>query len=154
MGQMSNSFKLRSFPAFLLLFVIASGFDSLSPAYRLVGVWESEEENLQIQMFEDHGQFSGRMIYYKCSSDDIMRSTTDVENPNEKLRHRKLLGLTLITNLLYQGDGVWDDGKIYDPNSGRTFEARIQLLGNNTAMVRGYWKYRWLGRTMTFNRKQ
>jgi hypothetical protein len=34
-----------------------------------------------------------------------------------------------------------------------TYEARIQLTGLNTAVVRGYWKFKWLGRSMVFNRK-
>lgn len=138
----------------IVLLVMCMGFEHTAPAYRLVGIWESEEENLQIEMFEERGEFCGRMIFYKCSTDDIMRSTTDTENPDKHLRDRKLLGLKLITKLEYRGDGVWDGGKIYDPNSGRTFEARIQLNGQNTAFVRGYWKYRWIGRTMTFYRKR
>jgi uncharacterized protein (DUF2147 family) len=130
-----------------------TGFNKADPAYRLVGVWESEEKDLQIEMFEDNGKFAGRMIYFKCTSDEQMRMSKDTENPDKSLANRNLLGLKLVTKLLYQGKDVWDDGKIYDPNSGNTFEARIQLTGANTAVVRGYWKYRWFGRSMVFNRK-
>lgn len=135
----------------LSLFII-TGFDTTAPANRLIGVWESEEKNLQIQMFDDNGHFAGKMIYFKCSSDDIMRNSVDSENPDKALINRKLLGLKLVDKLSYQGDNVWDNGKIYDPNSGNTFEARIQLIGPNTAIVRGYWKFRWIGRSMVFNR--
>ena len=83
-----------------------------------------------------------------------MRTLTDSENPDRDLTKRNLLGLTLVTDLSYQGDNVWDDGKIYDPNSGRTFEARIQLTSHHDAIVRGYWKYRWIGRSMQFHRKK
>jgi uncharacterized protein (DUF2147 family) len=134
-----------------LLFAI-TGFEVNAPAKRLVGVWESEEKNLQIEMFEDHGRFAGRMIWFKCSSEAAMRNSVDSENPDKALVNRKLLGLKLVEKLAYQGDDVWSDGKIYDPNSGNTFEARIQLTGPNSAIVRGYWKFRWLGRSMTFNR--
>lgn len=119
----------------------------------VVGVWESEEKNLQIEMFKDGDQFAGRMIYFKCSSENVMRTSVDSENPNETLRDRKLLGMKLVYRLAYRGQGVWDNGKIYDPNSGRTFEARIRLTGPHTAIVRGYWKYKWIGRSMVFNRK-
>jgi uncharacterized protein (DUF2147 family) len=104
-------------------------------------------------MFENDGKFFGRMIYFKCSTDEVMRTLKDIENPDKDLIDRKLLGLTLVTELAYQGDNVWDDGKIYDPNSGRTFEARIQVTGPQSATVRGYWKYRWIGRSMVFHRK-
>lgn len=139
---------------FIFLLMITSSFNSARPGYQLVGVWESEAKNLQIEMFEKNGEFSGRMIYFKCSTDEIMRTCKDIENPDEDLTERNLLGLTLVTELAYQGDNVWDNGKIYDPNSGRTFEARIQLTSPRSAIVRGYWKYRWIGRSMVFHRKK
>lgn len=129
-----------------------TGFNTNIPANRVVGIWESEEKNLQIEMFEDNGQFAGRMIYFKCSSDHIMKTSRDTENPDKRLVHRKLLGLKLVEKLTYQGNNIWGAGKIYDPNSGKTFDARIQLTGPNTAIVRGYWKWKWFGRSMVFNR--
>ena len=147
--------KSACLPILLFVFFIGStSFNSAPPGYQLVGVWESEEKNLQIEMFEKDGEFSGRMIYFKCTTEDIMRTQKDIENPDKGLTKRNLLGLTLVTELAYQGDNVWDDGKIYDPNSGRTFEARIQLTGPQSAMVRGYWKFRWIGRSMVFHRKK
>ncbi|HTF27265.1 MAG TPA: DUF2147 domain-containing protein [Flavitalea sp.] len=134
------------------LFFLITGFTANTPANQVVGVWESEEKNLQIEMFEDDGDFAGRMIYFKCSSDSVMQTSRDTENPDRKYTDRKLLGLKLVEKLSYQGDNVWDNGKIYDPNSGNTYEARIQLTGPNTAIVRGYWKFRWFGRSMVFNR--
>jgi|SRR5688572_31737899 len=146
--------KLRGFSVLFLLFILLAGFNSHDEARKLVGIWESEEKNLQIEMFEDDSGFAGRMIYFKCSSDEIMRTSKDTENPDKHLTNRNLLGLKLVTSLEYQGNGVWDDGKIYDPNSGNTYEARIQLTGPNSAIVRGYWMHRWFGRSMVFNRKQ
>ena len=150
---MQRVVNLASFPIFLLAFVAITGLKGVSSSHRIVGIWESEEKDLQIEMFEDNGQFAGKMIYFKCSSEEIMQTCTDLENPNENLTGRKLLGLKLVTKLEYKGTNVWDDGEIYDPNSGRIFDARIKLSSPNTAIVRGYWKYRWLGRSMVFNRK-
>jgi uncharacterized protein (DUF2147 family) len=145
--------KLLCFPVFVFSFLAITGFKYPHSAHRLIGIWESDEKDLQIEMFEDNGRFAGKMIYFKCASDDIMRSCTDSENPDESLTTRKLLGLKLVTLLSYEGESIWGNGKIYDPNSGHTFDARIQLTGENTAIVRGYWKYRWIGRSMVFNRK-
>jgi uncharacterized protein (DUF2147 family) len=148
---------MKSACLFIVLFVfsiVLSSFNIPRPAYQLVGVWESEAKNLQIEMFENDGEFFGRMIYFKCSTDEIMRTKKDIENPDKHLTARNLLGLMLVTDLAYQGDNIWDEGKIYDPNSGHTFEARIQLTGPQTATVRGYWKYRWIGRSMVFHRKE
>jgi uncharacterized protein (DUF2147 family) len=147
-----GSLKLAHIPIISFFLLLTTGLTVPEPSHRIVGVWESEEKNLQIEMFEDNGHFAGRMIYFKCSSDSIMQTSTDIENPDKRLTGRRLLGLKLVTKLSYQGKGVWDDGKIYDPNTGYTFETRIHLTGPNTAIVRGYWKYRWFGRSMAFNR--
>lgn len=147
-----NRFKLPLLFISLCLFFLITGFNAKIPANQVVGIWESEEKNLQIEMFEDNGHFAGRMIYFKCSSDSVMRSLEDSENPDKRHVGRKLLGLKLVEELSYQGDNVWGNGKIYDTNSGYTWDARIQLTGPNTAIVRGYWKFRWIGRSMVFNR--
>jgi uncharacterized protein (DUF2147 family) len=136
----------------LFLFFILTGFDTAIPANRLIGVWESEEKNLRMEMFEDNGSFAGKMIWFQCSSETIMRESRDTENPDNRLVGRKLLGLKLLEKLSYQGNDVWSSGKIYDPNSGNTYEARIHLTSPNTAIVRGYWKFKWFGRSMVFHR--
>lgn len=154
MNQRSNHRKPAFFALLFLALITITGFKAANPAQLLVGVWESEEKNLQIEMFEENGEYVGRMIYFKCSTDEVMRTCKDTENPDKNLTNRNLLGLKLVTNLHYQGNNTWDDGKIYDPNSGNTFEARIQLTSQNAAIVRGYWKFRWLGRSMVFHRIQ
>lgn len=93
------------------------------------------------------------MTYFQCATETIMRSRVDTENPDPRLVDRKLLGLKLVEKLTYEGDDVWGGGKIYDPNSGYTYEARIRLIDTNQVVVRGYWKFRWLGRSMVFNRR-
>ena len=137
----------------LFLCLLTTGFHVISPAERLVGVWESEEKNLLIQITKEEDLYVGTMTWFQCRTETIMQTTVDVENPDPKLTSRKLLGLKLVEKLSYEGDNVWGGGKIYDPNSGNTYDARIQLIDSNKAVVRGYWKFRWFGRSMVFNRK-
>ena len=82
----------------------------------------------------------------------MMFSYRDTENPNPKLTTRPLIGMNVVEKIYYKGDNVWGDGKIYDPNSGHTYDARITLPTPNTAIVRGYWKFRWIGRSIVFHR--
>ena len=137
----------------LFLCLGTTGFNLISPSERLIGVWESEEKNLLVQISREENHFVGTMTYFQCATETIMRSRVDSENPDPTLVDRKLLGLKLVEKLTYEGDNVWGGGKIYDPNSGHTYDARIQLTSSNTAVVRGYWKFRWIGRSMVFNRR-
>ena len=82
----------------------------------------------------------------------MMFSYRDTENPDPKLITRPLIGMKVVEKIFYQGDNIWGDGKIYDPNTGHTFDARITLTDPNTAVVRGYWKFRWIGRSIVFHR--
>jgi uncharacterized protein (DUF2147 family) len=137
----------------LFLCLGTTGFNVVSPDERLIGVWESEEKNLLVQISKEKDQFVGTMTYFQCPTETIMRTKVDSENPDPTLVSRKLLGLKLLEKLSYEGNNVWGGGEIYDPNSGRTYDARIQLTSSNTALVRGYWKFRWIGRSMVFNRR-
>lgn len=137
----------------IFLGIGTTGFNVISPADRLIGIWESEEKNLLIQISREGRHFVGTMTWFKCATETIMLTTVDSENPDARLVERKILGLKLVEKLSYEGDDVWGGGKIYDPNSGNTYEARIHLTGANTAIVRGYWQFRWFGRSMVFNRK-
>jgi uncharacterized protein (DUF2147 family) len=152
--QMIHSVKPFNPYALLLLLPLFCSMRAFDPDMEthLNGTWESEDKDLQIEMFEENGTFAGRMIFFKCSTEEVMKTSKDIENPDKTLRHRNLLGMKLVTQLTYRGNGLWDNGKIYDPNSGNTFDARITLTSPNTAVVRGFWKYRWLGRSMVFNR--
>ncbi|WP_160143967.1 DUF2147 domain-containing protein [Chryseolinea soli] len=138
----------------LFLSLGTTGINVMSPAERLIGVWESEEKNLLIKISKEGAHFVGTMTYYQCATETIMRSRVDIENPDPRLVSRKLLGLKLVEKLSYQGNDVWGGGKIYDPNSGKTYDARVQLTNSNTLVVRGYWRFRWLGRSMVFNRRE
>jgi uncharacterized protein (DUF2147 family) len=54
---------------------------------------------------------------------------------------------------VYKGDNVWDDGKIYDPKNGSTYDCTITMINNNTIEVRGYIGISIIGRTDTWTRQ-
>ncbi len=135
-----------------LLFGFTSD-DSSPEAKRILGIWQTEEKNLQIEMVEENGHFAGKMIWFLCTSGEAMMfSYRDTENPDPKLTTRPLIGMNVVEKIYYKSDNVWGDGKIYDPNSGYTYDARITLTSPNTAVVRGYWKFRWIGKSIVFHR--
>jgi uncharacterized protein (DUF2147 family) len=149
---MTAGMRLASRLALLLVFFSTTSFNTDHDANRLVGVWEYEEKNLHIEMFEEDGHFVGKMTWFLSSSESMMNSYRDTENPEPTLTGRPLIGLKLVEKLTYQGNDTWGSGKIYDPNSGYTWDAQIRLTAPNTVVVRGYWKFKWIGKRMVFNR--
>jgi len=147
--------KLKFVYPLVLLFPLlsATSLHSDWAANRLLGVWESEEKSLRIEMFAEDGHYAGRMVWFHCTlGQSLMCSYLDTENPNPRLTNRPLIGLKVVEKISYQGPNTWGSGKIYDPNSGHTYDAGIRLISPNTVIVRGYWKFKWLGKSMVFNR--
>ncbi len=76
----------------------------------------------------------------------------DEFNPDPALQNRSLLGITILHGFEYKGDHVWKGGKIYDPNSGRTYKSSMVLVDKNILKVRGFIGISFLGRSDTWTR--
>lgn len=61
----------------------------------------------------------------------------DKKNPDESLRSRSLIGVSLFKRLR-QSDGVWR-GRIYNPGDGRHYRASLQQPDANRLRLRGCW---------------
>ena len=64
------------------------------------------------------------------------KGPNDANNPDPQLRTRPLVGLRLLYGFRSR-DGVWEQGHIYDPSSGRTYAAHIASAGDGTLKVSG-----------------
>ena len=73
-------------------------------------------------------------------------------NPDPALRDRPLLGMTILSGFTYEGDGRWTGGRIYDPNSGKTYRATIRQINANKLKLRGYIGISLFGRSDTWTR--
>ncbi len=62
--------------------------------------------------------------------------TADVNNPDPRLRGRPMLGLPTLTGFTREG-AVWKGGKAYDPKSGRSYDASLQLNPDGSLRVTG-----------------
>ena len=47
---------------------------------------------------------------------------------------------------------IWGDGWIYDPKTGKTWNAELTLAKPNVLSVRGYYGVKALGQTVTWTR--
>ena len=57
-----------------------------------------------------------------------------------------------MSGFTYQADGRWVGGRIYDPNSGKTYKGTIRQVDGNTLKFRGYVGISLFGRTETWKR--
>lgn len=72
----------------------------------------------------------------------------DINNPDETLRDRPILGLNLVSGYRFE-NGTWQ-GKIYDPESGKVYSSRMGVSPEGNLEMRGYIGIPMFGRTATF----
>ena len=132
---------------------ILTSFTSTAVENRIVGIWQSVDNDLRVEMYAHNGQYKGRLVWFLCGDDDPpMAAQLDTENPNPALRSRPWLGMDIVERLTYTGHDEWIGGNVYDPNSGHTFEATVRLTNPDRLIVRGFWKTPLFGRNMQFHR--
>jgi uncharacterized protein (DUF2147 family) len=146
---------MRYFSILLLLVFCWLNVDSQSndKADAICGKWMSAEKNLAVEVYRNQGTYKAKIIYFTggVTKDNSMETITDTKNPNPALRNRKVLGLNVLEGLTFNGSS-WENGTIYEVQSGKYWSAAAHLDNDGLLKVKGYWHVKLLGKTMTFRR--
>jgi uncharacterized protein (DUF2147 family) len=120
----------------------------------IVGVWKNGEGTGMIKITKNGEKYQGRIVWLKEPNDpETGKPKLDKNHPDEANHTRPLLGLTNAWGFQYKGKNVWDDGKIYDPKNGNTYDCTIKLKDANSLEVRGYIGVSLIGRTDVWTRQ-
>lgn len=132
--------------ASLLLATSTTAFAANHQASDIAGVWQTESGGY-VQIYKQGETYDGKIV---GSSDG--KSRYDKQNPDEAKKGRRLLGVNLLNDLQYEGDGSYDGGHIYDPNNGKTYKAKATLTGPDTLEARDYIGISLLGKSQDWKR--
>ena len=151
----SSSRPLPTF-TFLLSFFLFTSLTKAQPfkATDLVGDWVVSEKTAVITFFQDGHKFYGMTSWMGKPKNEDGTYRLDIKNPDPAKRSQKLLGALLCKNFEYTGDGVWEEGTIYDSRSGKTYNAKIKMKDINTITLRGFIGISLIGGSDTWTRKQ
>lgn len=151
-----NHFLKTFVPCF---FIILLGFcpqifaDAVTPANRILGKWISKEKNLIVEVYLVNNTYSAKISWFS-DHDDLskpMLSRLDSHNPNLALRKRKLIGIDVLSGLNYNAiTGSWENGIIYDANSGKQWNSCINMNKDGALNVKGYWHFKCFSKTIEF----
>lgn len=117
-----------------------------------VGTWLTEKGDAHIQIAPCGEALCGKIVWLKTPLDDDGKEKLDKHNPDESLRHRPIIGLTLITGFVKNSDGMWEQGRIYDAGSGDTYKSTMYLEDADKLKLRGYIGIPLFGRSQTWSR--
>ena len=130
-----KGFKFKLF--FVALFVLAMPLFAEAEADAIIGEWYTEGNKSVVQIYKCQEKFCGKIIWLKEPLNDKGQEKRDGENPDPNLQQRKIVGMDLVSGFVYDGDNIWREGVIYNPENGKTYSCKMTLKGKELH-VRGY----------------
>ena len=121
---------------------------------KVVGFWLTDEGESQVEIFKkSNGKYYGKIVWLEEPNENG-KPKVDDDNPVESLQNRPILGLELLKGFSYDSeDKEWENGTIYDPDSGKTYDCYMWFEGSNNLKIKGYvMGMRFIGRKTTWTR--
>ena len=94
------------------------------------GIWKLNSGKVTVRIMPCGPSLCGAIVALAKPLDKKGRPKVDKENPNESLRSRPLMGLTILANMKPAGESKWR-GTIYNADDGRTYSSYMNLSGRN-----------------------
>jgi uncharacterized protein (DUF2147 family) len=139
----------------LFLFLMVLGIARMASAQTMtpLGVWTNAEKKANFEIYKCGEKLCGKIVSLAVPNDPVTgKPKTDPMNPDAKLRSRPCLGLVFMQGFEYDSDNKWDDGKIYDPETGKTYSCYMQMQNANTMEVKGYIGFSLIGKSQIWTR--
>jgi uncharacterized protein (DUF2147 family) len=97
----------------------------------------NEEKDTRIEIYKNGSEYLGRLIWAPNFFEaDGKTFRKDISNTDKQLRTRSLQNIDLLHDFTFI-DNIWDNGKMYDPKSGKTYNSLMKLK-NETLEIRSY----------------
>ncbi len=124
-----------------------------TPSEKIVGVWLTSEKESKVEIYKKGTKYFGKIVWIKESIGPDGKTKLDVNNPDADKRSRPLIGLNIVTNLEWDvEDKEWNEGNVYDPESGSTYSVFAEMIDDNTLFLKGYIGFSLLGRSTEWTR--
>ncbi len=101
------------------------------------GTWLSEDGATKVLISNCGGRLCGKVVWLdEPISPNTGKPKTDTLNPDPAKRSRPLIGLQVVHGLSPSGTDTWS-GTIYNADDGHTYQASMQVQGEQIARVQG-----------------
>lgn len=140
---MKLNMKVKLLSCLLLL----AGFLAKAQVHadEIAGTWQTKAKDANLTIYKEGNYFFGKIVWLK-------EPGKDTKNPKSELRTRDIVGTVILTNFVFNGNDKWENGKIYDPSSGKTYSCTMKMKDGNTLEIRGYIGISLFGRTEIWTR--
>ena len=122
-----------------------------------VGMWKTLDDKTGearsfIKVWTEKGELFGKIEKLVRKPDENPNPLCD-KCPDEK-KNKPVIGMTVLWGLKQDGD-EWTGGYILDPDDGKTYNCKVELVdGGKKLEVRGFIGFALIGRTQTWVRAE
>lgn len=121
----------------VLCLALLGGGAAASAQDRLTGTWLTADRSSHVAFAPCGANDCGRIVWLKEARDpQTGQPWQDKFNPDEALRRRALLGLTMASDLKSTGPRRWD-GTLYNPLDGKTYTGTFEIVGSGEMQLKG-----------------
>ncbi len=146
---------LKPFLTLAGLFLAMFSYSQTPSTDAIIGKWLNEDQDAHVQIYKESGKYFGKIVWLKEPNEPATGlPKLDDDNEDESLRSRPVMGLVMLKDFVYDGDGEWEDGTIYDPKNGKTYDCYMNFDENGVLKIRGYIGFSWIGRSTYWTRVQ
>ncbi|MEP3051862.1 MAG: DUF2147 domain-containing protein [Erythrobacter sp.] len=114
--------------------IFAASSTAAIAAQPITGRWVTQDRDAVVSIGDCGSTTCGRIARFLVAPPNGL-DQRDVNNPEQGLRNRRLLGLPILTNFTEDAD-VWR-GRIYDPVTGRSYRSVVRRKSANELEVKG-----------------
>lgn len=109
----------------------------------ILGQWLIADGKVRIEVTKADGRYFGKVVWLKEERYPKRHPLAgqvkcDRFNPDPQKRKRPLIGLEILRDLQYTGNGLWENGTIYNADDGRVYQSFVKQDGTDELKVRGY----------------
>ena len=149
--------RFLSLAAPLLFLSTAAPFAQTAPPpaagqVEMAGLWYDDTGNGAVEILPCGERLCGRIVWLRNPTDKAGQPVTDKLNPEPAQRQRPVCGLQVIGDLKPQRGGAWDEGWIYDPKEGKSYDVQLTLRARDRLQVLGYIGTKFLSETFIWTR--
>lgn len=118
----------------------------------ILGTWANSSKILNVKIEKIGTHYFGKLVWLEKPNEPDGSPKLDKHNPDLTLRRVPFIGLRVMKDMKYKGDGIWSGGTLYDPEKGKTYGCKITLISEDVASIRGYIGLSLLGKSEKFSR--
>lgn len=138
----------RLFLSLAFTLLSALGLAAQQPADAILGTYMTEGGKAKIVVSKQGTRYIGTLVWTRRG--DVL----DSKNPDKAEAQKKLVGKVILHDLQHDEDADYKGGKIYDPESGKTYSCKATRQADGNLKVRGFIGASLFGRTTLWTRQR